>query len=406
MIPAPFSFPLYLMSKGAGAACNMACEYCYYLEKASLTPDVKRTYMSDGTLEEFTRQYIQSQSTDSVLFTWHGGEALLRPIEFYRRALELQRRYAGGRHIENCIQTNGILLNDDWCRFFKENNWLVGISIDGPQEFHDEYRRSRDRSPSFQRVMRGINLLRKHGVEWNAMAVVNDYNGDYPEEFYDFFKSIGCKYLQFTPIVERKEQGRLSSGHDTTGELCDFSITPGQWGEFLCRVFDRWVREDVGKVFVQLFDATLANWVGVEPGLCTMSRTCGHAGVVEFNGDVYGCDHFVFPEFKLGNIHTDSIVEMMTSPQQLEFGRAKETSLPDQCRSCDVKFACNGECPKNRFAVTSDGEPGLNYLCEGYRRFFRYVRPYMDYMAAQLGKEQPPAAIMTDPSGPLFATKK
>ncbi|MBD5163555.1 MAG: anaerobic sulfatase-maturation protein [Bacteroidales bacterium] len=394
MIPAPFSFPLYLMAKGAGAACNMACEYCYYLEKAGLTPDVKRTYMSDATLEEFTRQYIQSQSMDSVLFTWHGGEALLRPIEFYRRALEFQRRYAGGRHIENCIQTNGILLNDDWCRFFKENNWLVGISIDGPEEFHDEYRRSRDRSASFQRVMRGINLLRKHGVEWNAMAVVNDYNADFPEEFYDFFKSIDCKYLQFTPIVERKEQGRLASGRDTAGELCNFSVTPEQWGEFLCRVFDRWVREDVGRVFVQLFDATLANWVGVEPGICTMSRTCGHAGVVEFNGDVYGCDHFVFPEFKLGNIHTHSIVEMMTSPRQVEFGRAKESALPDQCKQCDVEFACHGECPKNRFAVTSNGQPGLNYLCEGYRRFFRHVRPYMDYMAEQLRREQPPANIM------------
>ncbi len=233
------------MAKPAGPACNLACEYCYYLEKSGLYPSQDRKYMSDATLERFIRSYIEAQSMPAVQFTWHGGEALLRPLDFYRRAMELQKRYAAGRRIDNSLQTNGTLLTDEWCRFLRDNGWLVGISLDGPEEFHDEYRRGRDRRPSFQRVMRGVNLLKKHGVEWNAMAVVNDYNADYPEEFYDFFKSIGCQYLQFTPIVERMlPGGGLASGSDKGSAVTDFSVSPQQWGEFLCRVFDRWVKAD------------------------------------------------------------------------------------------------------------------------------------------------------------------
>lgn len=387
----PFGAVMYLMAKPAGAACNLACEYCYYLEKAQ--PGEKQI-MDLDTLEEFTRQYIEAQTLEEVMFTWHGGEAMLRPIDFYRKALEFQQKYGKGRRILNSLQTNGTLITEEWCKFFKENNWLVGVSIDGPEEFHDEYRRARGGKPTFQSVMRGIRMLQRYGVEWNGMAVVNDYNADYPEEFYDFFKEIGCKYIQFTPIVERKTaDGRLATIGDT-GEVTAHTVSAEQWGEFLCRLFDRWVNEDVGKVFVQLFDSTLARWVGQQPGVCTMSTVCGHAGVMEHNGDVYSCDHFVFPKFKLGNIHHTSIMQMMTDPRQIAFGVAKRGSLPSQCKECRYTMICNGECPKNRIINTADGELGLNYLCSGYKRFFNHVAPYMDYMALELKNQRPPASVM------------
>lgn len=396
MIPQPFASPVYMMAKPAGPACNLACEYCYYLEKSRLFEGVKRTYMSDTVLENFIKSYIEAQTTDCVQFVWHGGEAMLRNLDFYRMAMDLQRRYAGGRAIENCLQTNGTLLNDEWCAFLRNNHWLVGISIDGPQEFHDEYRRNRAGKPSFLSVMRGIRLLQRHGVEWNAMAVVNDYNVEYPDEFYNFFRDIGCEYLQFTPVVERlHNDGSLASGGERGAEVTGFSVDPERWGDFLIRVFDLWRKRDVGRVFVQLFDATLANWVGVTPGVCTMAKTCGHAGVVEHNGDVYCCDHFVFPEYKLGNVCTDSVLSMMYSEHQQQFGAAKQASLPAQCRNCRWLFACNGECPRNRFATTAHGEPGLNYLCVGYRKFFAHAAPYMDFMAAELKAERAPANVMT-----------
>lgn len=394
----PFARPLYVMTKPVGAVCNLACAYCYYLEKANLYKDTSKHVMSDELLEKFIREYIGSQTMHEVLFTWHGGETLMRPLSFYRKVVELQRQYAGGHAIDNCIQTNGTLLTDEWCEFFKENNWLVGISIDGPQEFHDDYRKNRSGRPSFAKVMQGIRLLNKHGVEWNAMAVVNDYNADYPLEFYHFFKEIGCRYIQFAPIVERlskHEDGRYLATPLQPGEqLADFSVSPEQWGNFLCTLFDEWVRNDVGQIFIQLFDSTLANWVGEQPGVCSMAKTCGHAGVMEFNGDVYACDHYVFPEFKLGNIYQQTLVEMMYSERQMEFGQMKQKSLPAQCRACEFLFACNGECPKNRFATTASGEPGLNYLCKGYHRFFKHVAPYMDYMKKELLAERAPANIM------------
>ena len=323
----------------------------------------------------------------------------MRPLDFYQKVVKLQAQYGRGRVIENSIQTNGTLLTDSWCRFFKENNWLVGVSIDGPQEFHDEYRLTNQGRPSFVKVMQGINLLNKHGVEWNALAVVNDFNADYPLDFYHFFKDIHCKYIQFTPIVERiypHDDGRqLAAPDEETQEgVTDFSVSPEQWGEFLCTIFDEWVRNDVGEYFIQLFDATLANWAGVLPGVCTMAETCGHAGVMEFNGDVYSCDHFVFPEYKLGNIYTQSLIEMMNSPRQIAFGQNKRNALPSQCKQCDVLFACHGECPKNRFMRTATGEPGLNYLCAGYHRFFKYVTPYMDFMKRELDNKRPPANVM------------
>lgn len=387
----PFSRPLYVMAKPAGSHCNLACSYCYYLDKQRLyDPEDKRHYMSEEMLDLFIRRYFEAQTTEDVCFTWHGGEALLRPLSFYKKAVELQKRYGGGRPILNCLQTNGTMLTDEWCRFLKENDWLVGISIDGPQEFHDEYRRNRAGVPSFLNVMRGIRLLNTHGVEWNAMAVVNDYNANHPEEFYDFFKSINCRFIQFAPIVERlTPDGDIASGAEK-GDLADFSVSPNQWGEFLCRLFDRWVKEDVGKVFIQIFDATLANWCGVEPGVCSMAKECGHAGVMEYDGTVYCCDHFVFPEYRLGNIKDKTLLEMMSSDKQLNFGADKHRTLPEKCRNCRWLFACNGECPKNRI-----GPNGLNYLCEGYRRFFAHVAPYMDFMRDELAAKRPPANVMS-----------
>lgn len=398
-IATPFAKPLYVMLKPAGAHCNLACKYCYYLEKNNLYDKSHRHIMSDEMLEQFTREYIEAQTMPQVLFTWHGGEPLMRSIDFYKKALALQKKYARGRRIDNVIQTNGTMLTDEWCEFFAQNNWLVGISIDGPQEYHDHYRLTSTGNPSWQKVMHGIELLKKHHVEWNAMAVVNAYNANHPLEFYHFFKDNGCQYLQFTPIVERltkHQDGRTlaSLADDKEIPLADFSVTPEQWGNFLCAIFDEWVRNDVGKMFVEIFDCTLANWMGVLPGICAYSKNCGHAGVMEHNGDVYSCDHFVFPEYKLGNIRDHTLIEMLYGDKQHAFSRLKHTSLPSQCKECDMEFACHGECPKNRFEKDKYGEPGLNYLCKGYYQYYSHVAPYMDFMKRELQAQRPPANIM------------
>lgn len=368
----PFARPLYVMLKPVGAHCNLACDYCYYLDKKKLYDGVPRHILSEELLEHFIQEYIGAQTGNEVLFTWHGGETFMRPLSFFKHAIELQKKYAGGKLISNAIQTNGTLVTEEWARFLHDEGWLVGVSIDGPQEFHDHYRRTRTDRPSWAKVRKGIDLLNRFHVEWNAMAVVNNLNGDHPVDFYRFFRDeLECRYLQFTPIVERMPDGSVAP----------FSVRPEQWGSFLCDLFDDWVREDVGEMFVQLFDATLANWVGVMPGVCTMARSCGHAAVMEFNGDVYSCDHFVFPQYKLGNIREKHLVEMMYGEQQTRFGRMKQEGLTPQCRECEWLFACNGECPKNR--ILPDGR---NYLCEGYRRFFAHVAPWMDMKKAELQK--------------------
>jgi len=395
----PFAKPLYVMLKPAGAHCNLACKYCYYLEKNKLYSTAQRHLMSDEMLEQFTREYIEAQTMNQVLFTWHGGEPLLRSIDFYRKALSLQQKYAGGRRIDNVIQTNGTLLTDEWCEFFAQNHWLVGISIDGPQPDHDHYRLTAAGKPSWKKVMQGIKLLKKHGVEWNAMAVVNAYNANHPLEFYRFFKENSCQFLQFTPIVERltrHEDGRTLASLADKDEisLSEASVAPEQWGYFLCAIFDEWVRKDVGKIFVEIFDCTLANWMGISPGICAYSKECGHAGVMEHNGDVYSCDHFVFPEYKLGNIRDHSLIDMLYGEQQQEFSRLKHSSLPRQCKECDMEFACHGECPKNRFMKDKYGDSGLNYLCPGYYHYYQHVAPYMDYMKQELMSQRPPSNIM------------
>ena len=395
----PFSRPLYVMLKPVGASCNLRCKYCYYLEKSKLYQNTPTRILSEEMLERFTKEYIEAQTMNDVVFTWHGGETMMRPLSFFRKAMELQRKYARGRRISNTIQTNGTLITDKWCEFFKENNWLVGVSVDGPQEFHDEYRRTASGAPSWGKVMQGIRLLKKHGVEWNAMAVVNDFNADYPLDFYHFFKENGCQYLQFTPIVERMvnhDDGRLLATLTDPADspLADFSVTPEQWGDFLCAIFDEWVRHDVAQTYVEIFDCTLANWAGAAPGICVYAKECGHAGVMEFNGDVYSCDHFVFPEYRIGNIRDKSITEMLYGEQQQQFSRLKHKSLPLECLQCPWEFACHGECPKNRFVTDKYGNPGMNYLCQGYKKYFEHVAPYMDFMKHELDNRRPPANVM------------
>ena len=402
----PFARPLYVMLKPVGARCNLRCSYCYYLEKDALgrteaaegpvqnAPSV----MSDELLQLFTRQYIEAQTMPQVLFTWHGGEPLLLPISFYRRALDWQRHYGGGRQIDNCLQTNGLLLTDEWCRFLAENHFLVGLSLDGPEWLHDACRTDSGGRPSFSRVMRGVELLRKHGVEWNAMAVVTRQTTEHPQEFYRFFRNLGCEYLQFTPVVERTTGfgagRRLVSADDGAGELTAESVSADGWGSFLCSVYDEWVQHDVGSLFVQTFDAVLAGWVGEVPGVCSLSALCGHAAVMECNGDVYSCDHFVFPPYRLGNIRHESLTSLLYGPAQQVFARRKLGALPRQCRECRFLGVCHGECPKNRFLCDRYGQPGLNYLCEGYRRFFAHVAPDMDFMASELRAGRAPANIM------------
>ena len=398
------------MLKPVGSRCNMTCDYCYYQEKTMFYKDSAGTLLDEELLEHFVREYIESQTQREVLFTWHGGEPLLRPLSFYRKALELQRRYARGRHIDNCLQTNGTLLTPEWCNFFRENGFLIGISIDGPQHLHDAYRHMRatrnetrtgrethikSDGSSWLQAMRGIELLKSHGVMWNAMATVNRLNADHPAAFYHFFRDLGCEFLQFTPVVERTAltAPSLAAPHDK-GRLTDFSVTPRQWGRFLCGIYDEWVRHDVGRLFIQTFDATLANWAGEAPGVCSLSPECGHAAVMEWNGDVYSCDHFVVPEYRLGNIREQTLVEMVYGQRQQTFGRRKTGALPRQCRECRWLFACHGECPKNRFVNDRYGNPGLNYLCEGYRQFFCHVAADMDFMTRELAAGRPPANIM------------
>ena len=396
----PLSFPLYVMNKPVGPLCNMDCEYCYYLEKSELYTGKKGFKMSEELLERFVSEYINCQTSPSVLFTWHGGESLLRGIDFYRKAIHLQQQYGRGREIANCIQTNGLLLNDEWCRFFKDNNFLVGISIDGPERIHDRYRRDCGGRGTFRRVMRGIELMQKHGVEFNTLSVINDYNVNYPVEIYRFFKEIDSRYMQFTPIVERlgtRNDGLellTAADNPEDTEIASWSVSPLAYGNFYIRMFNEWVRQDVGKYYVQLFDATLACMVGEQPGVCLYAETCGHALAMEHNGDVYACDHFVYPEYFRGNILHNSLVGITLSNEQIRFGNDKRNSLPQQCRSCKYFTLCNGECPKNRIATTSDGEYGLNYLCHGLKKYFEHVTPYMEFMANELQNQRPPANIM------------
>jgi uncharacterized protein len=369
------------MLKPRGAICNLDCRYCFYLTKEDLYPGGSFR-MSDTTLESYTRQYIEAQQVPEVTFAWQGGEPTLMGLPFFERAVELQREYAKpGMRIDNAFQTNGVLLDDDWCRFFHDNGFLIGLSLDGPRHLHDAYRVDKGGQPTFERVMRGVRLLQKHRVEFNVLTCVHAANADHPLDVYRFLRDeVGAQFIQFIPIVEPRDLSR--------------SVTGEQYSAFLTAVFDEWVRRDVGRVFVQLFDVALGVWSGAPAGLCVFSETCGAALAMEHNGDVYSCDHFVDPAYYLGSLERLPLVEMVASEQQRQFGQDKRDTLPRMCRECDVRFMCNGGCPKNRLLTTPDGEPGLNYLCAGYMSFFRHIDRPMKIMTAELRAHRPPANVM------------
>jgi uncharacterized protein len=390
-----------VMAKPTGPICNLNCTYCYYLEKEKYYPGNKDFTMKDDVLEEFIKQYIESHNQQEIAFSWQGGESTILGVDYFRKVVGMQKKYAEGKQINNSFQTNGMLLDDEWCRFFAENNFLVGISIDGPQFIHDRYRLDKGDHPTFEKVVKGINLLQKYRVEYNALTVIQKHNSYYPLQVYKFLRDLGVKYIQFIPIVERRaisDSPDLSylipPDYDGHNEVTEWSTEPEQFGNFLIEVFDEWVRKDVSEIYVLTFDVALESWFGVPQHLCVFSPLCGGALVIEHNGDLYSCDHYVYPENKLGNIMDKYIVSMAYSTQQIKFGKDKKDGLPQYCLDCNVRFACNGECPKHRFLNTSDGEFGLNYLCSGYKKFFNYIDPYMKFMADELRSNKAPANVM------------
>ena len=386
MEPSPKLPAFHLMAKPCGPQCNLACGYCFYLPKKALYPK-SGFRMPDTILEAYVQQTIEGHLVPEVTFAWQGGEPTLLGLTFFKKALELQKKYCRpGMVIRNTIQTNGILFDQPWCRFLRQNNFLVGISIDGPGELHDTLRKDNSGKGTFDRVMKGLSLLKKHGVEYNILCTVNSANGDHPLEVYRFFRDeIGARFIQFIPVVARDEK---------TGDVTTWSVRPAQYGRFLASVFDEWVRHDVAKVYIQHFDTALANWYGEPHGICVFSPTCGQAMVIEHNGDIYSCDHFVDRDHLLGNIMTNSVAELVNSPRQRQFGRDKQDGLPGFCRKCRFLFACQGECPKNRFVRTPDDEPGLNYLCEGYQLFFDHIAEPMKFMVQELRAGRTPANVM------------
>lgn len=371
----------HVLAKPSGPICNLDCDYCFFLSKEALYPD-GRFRMSDQLLETYIGQLLETHTTPEVTIAWQGGEPTLMGVDFFRRSVEIAERLRRpGQVLHHALQTNGTLLSDEWCELFRDHRFLVGISIDGPEQLHDRYRVDKRGGPTFAKVMHGLELLQGHGIDWNVLCTVNAANQHTPLEVYRFFRDgLGAEFIQLIPIVERENETGFQEGDTVTNR----SVDPTAWGEFLVKVFDEWVTRDVGTVFVSQFDAALASWLGVRPALCLFGETCGDALALEHNGDLYSCDHFVEPAHLLGNITTTHIAELVGSPRQRTFGAAKRDTLPSCCRVCDVRFACNGECPKNRFTTAPDGEPGLNYLCVGYRRFFRHVDVLMTSMADQL----------------------
>lgn len=387
------------MTKATGPICNLDCKYCYYLEKENLYPGTKNWGMTDELLESYVRQYIEAQDVPEINFAWQGGEPTILGVDFFRKAVEFQKRYANGKTITNALQTNGTLLDDEWGAFLAQNRFLIGISIDGPREIHDEYRLDKGGRSSFDRVMRGLNLLKRHGVEFNTLTCVHRANQNKPIEVYRFLKEIGSRYMQFIPIVERiadapETLSLVQPDYEGDARVSHWSVRPLAYGKFLSAIFDEWVRKDVGRYFVQIFDTALQAWLGMEPGLCVFAETCGNALVLEHNGDLYSCDHYVYPDFKVGNISESPLADLVHSGPQAAFGEAKKSTLPTYCVECEVRFACNGECPKHRFIQTPGGEPGLNYLCAGYKHFFTHIDPYMKFMAAELRAGRPAANVM------------
>jgi uncharacterized protein len=384
----------HLLAKPSGSACNLGCKYCYFLSKKNLYPG-SSFRMSEQLLETYIRQYIEAQRNPQINIAWQGGEPTLMGLDFYRMSIQLIQKYRRPGIVQNTMQTNGVLLDDEWCKFFRQNNFLIGLSLDGPREFHDAYRVDKAGKPTFERVMRAARMLRKHKVEFNILTTVHAANADHPLEVYRFLRDeVDANFIQFIPIVERDNKTGFQEGEMVT----DRSVRSEQWGRFLICIFDEWVRRDVGRVFVQIFDAALAAWSGSPASLCIFSPTCGTALVMEHNGDLYSCDHFVEPKHFLGNINEKHMAQLAASEKQRHFGQIKLNSLPSHCRNCEVRFACHGECPKNRFIKTPGGEAGLNYLCAGYKAFFRHIDGSMRFMANELRYGRAPANIMNHKS--------
>ncbi len=390
-----------VMAKPSGPACNLHCTYCFYTEKENLFPDKRNYRMSDELLELFIRQKVEAHKSSQVHFAWQGGEPTLLGVPYFERVVELQKKHAHGKSITNSFQTNGVLIDEAWCKFFAQNQFLIGISLDGPRHIHDKHRMYSNGRSGFDQVIHAIQLLKKYRIEFNTLTVVHHDNSGSALEVYDFLKEAGSGYMQFIPIVERMAKGKgrdclalISPDSEEEASVTDWSVDPMQYGQFLSDIFDEWVRNDVGKVFVQHFDVALEMWLGLPASICVFGRTCGQATVIEHNGDVYSCDHYVYPENKLGNLLHTPLVKMLVSDQQRKFGNDKRDLLPASCRSCEVRFACNGECPKHRF-VKTEGEPyRQNYLCAGYRYFFNHIDPCMRFMADEYGNGRAPANVM------------
>lgn len=396
----------HVMCKPIGPRCNLNCEYCFYTEKEVLFGEGEKYPMSIEVLDAYVRKYIESQTVQEINFAWQGGEPTLMGLDFFRRAVALQKRYSRGKNILNSIQTNGILLDDKWCEFLAREKFLVGLSVDGPKDIHDRFRVDRQGNGTFDKVMKSMKRLQDWNVNYNILTTVTSLNAKKPVEVYQFLKSTGTKFVQFIPIVERqldeksREMGlKLAEppdlrSEDVSSAVMPWSVGAEQYGDFLCAVFDEWVKSDVGRIFIQIVDVALSAWMGQNPGLCNFSETCGYAVAMEHNGDIYACDHFVYPDYLVGNIMTDSVGEIMMNPLLQKFGNDKRDALPRYCRECEFLFVCNGECPKNRFIKTPDGEPGLNYLCKGYKKFFKHIDPAMKAMAQLLKRGRPAADIM------------
>jgi uncharacterized protein len=407
----------HLLAKPRGPLCNLDCGYCFYSEKKVLFPESHDFRMSDKVLEAYVSKYVSSQVVPEVQFVWQGGEPTLTGLEFFKKAVEIQKRYAGTKKISNFLQTNGTLLDDTWCKFLKANGFLVGISMDGPAWIHDRYRVDRAGKPTFQRVLKGLHLLQKYRVPFNVLLCVTEESSKHPLEVYRFLKETGVRFVQFTPIVERipdrgaTEVGLKHAGPppahcgEVSSKVSPWTVTPEGYGSFLTEIFEEWVHKDVGSIHVMNFEWALGSWMGLPSTVCIFAKQCGKALTMEHNGDIYSCDHYVYPQYRVGNIVTDGLPEILESVQQGAFGLNKETSLPRVCTECEVGFACNGGCPKHRFIESYQAEQGLNYLCAGYKTYFRHIHRYMKVMVQLIENGLPAARVMDVVKAPLVIAR-
>lgn len=382
-----------IMIKIVGAMCNLNCHYCYYIDKSRLYKG--NHIMPLNLLEKLIKEYIETNEADEVVFNWHGGEPLIAGLEYYKNIIKIQKKYSCNRKILNALQTNATLIDADFASFFKDNDFLLGVSIDGPQDIHDKYRIDKNGAPTFEKVIRGIELLHRYNVDFNTMTTINKASEGRGSDVYVFLKQIGSHYMQFMPVVEYVDvNNHIVPPGTYNSKVATWSVSATAYGQFMCEIFDYWVKNDVGRYFVNLFDSVLANYCNVESGCCAYAETCGLNAVVEHNGDVYPCDHYVYPNYIMGNIAEKSIYEIVASDVMSRFGINKRNNLPKKCLRCDSLFVCHGECPKHRFNKTDIGEEGLSYLCDGYRLFYSYVKPYMLKMRALLMENRSPSEIM------------